>query len=110
MRYSRHDMNGRLGSLFAFNEAVWRGLGILPGGRAMTFPRQRFVHLSARTVRVRMAELGARALERLAARIEAPDRRPHRPRRARLAGCTVILRGLAESPPPADSHTLSAAG
>jgi LacI family transcriptional regulator len=61
-----------LGCLFAFNEA---GVGV-PGDIALAgvddIPMARFVSPPLTTLRVRMAELGARALERLAAVIEAP--------------------------------------
>ena len=65
-----------LGCLFAFNEA---GIGV-PGDIALAgvddIPMARFVSPPLTTVRVRMAELGARALERLAAVIAAPDTTP----------------------------------
>jgi len=65
-----------LGSLFAFNEAH---VGV-PADIALAgvddIPMARFVSPPLTTIRVRMAELGARALERLASAIEAPDAAP----------------------------------
>jgi LacI family transcriptional regulator len=73
--FAANDMMA-LGSLFAFNEA---GVGV-PADIALAgvddIPMARFVSPPLTTVRVRMAELGARALERLAAAIEAPDATP----------------------------------
>jgi LacI family transcriptional regulator len=73
--FAANDMMA-LGSLFAFNEA---GVGV-PADIALAgvddIPMARFVTPPLTTVRVRMAELGARALERLAAAIEAPDATP----------------------------------
>ena len=73
--FAANDMMA-LGSLFAFNEA---GVGV-PADIALAgvddIPMARFVSPPLTTVRVRMAELGARALERLAAAIEAPDVTP----------------------------------
>ena len=73
--FAANDMMA-LGSLFAFNEAR---VGV-PGDIALAgvddIPMARFVTPPLTTVRVRMAELGARALERLAAAIEAPDVTP----------------------------------
>src|SRR5262249_13502380 len=62
-----------LGCLCAFTEA---GAGV-PRDMALAgvddIPMARFVPPPLTTLRVRMAELGARALERLAAVIQAPD-------------------------------------
>jgi LacI family transcriptional regulator len=73
--FAANDMMA-LGCLFAFNEA---GIGV-PGDIALAgvddIPMARFVSPPLTTVRVRMAELGARALERLAAAIEAPQATP----------------------------------
>src|SRR6184192_1522362 len=73
--FAANDMMA-LGSLFAFNEAH---VGV-PTDIALAgvddIPMARFVSPPLTTVRVRMAELGARALERLAAAIEAPDVAP----------------------------------
>jgi LacI family transcriptional regulator len=73
--FAANDMMA-LGCLFAFNEV---GIGV-PGDIALAgvddIPMARFVSPPLTTVRVRMAELGARALERLAAAIEAPQATP----------------------------------
>jgi LacI family transcriptional regulator len=70
--FAANDMMA-LGCLFAFNEARVRvPLDIALAG-VDDIPVARFVSPPLTTVRVRMAELGARALERLAAEIETPD-------------------------------------
>jgi len=73
--FAANDMMA-LGCLFAFNEAH---VGV-PADIALAgvddIPMARFVSPPLTTMRVRMAELGARALERLAAAIEAPEATP----------------------------------
>jgi LacI family transcriptional regulator len=73
--FAANDMMA-LGSLFAFNEAQ---VGV-PDRIALAgfddIPMARFVSPPLTTVRVRMAELGARALERLVTVIAAPDATP----------------------------------
>jgi LacI family transcriptional regulator len=65
-----------LGSLFAFNEARVRVPADIALAGVDDIPMARFVSPPLTTVRVRMAELGARALERLAASINAPEATP----------------------------------
>jgi LacI family transcriptional regulator len=70
--FAANDMMA-LGCLFAFSEAYVE----VPGDVALAgfddIPMARFVSPPLTTVRVRMADLGARALERLAAVIKAPE-------------------------------------
>ena len=65
-----------LGCLFAFSEAGVTVPDTIALAGFDDIPMVRFVSPPLTTVRVRMAELGARALERLAGAIEAPGRTP----------------------------------
>ena len=107
--FAANDMMA-LGSLFAFNEA---GVGV-PGDIALAgvddIPTARFVTPPLTTVRVRMAELGARALERLAAAIEAPDATPAS---TETVPAELVVRescGARRAPAPGRLPTRSAAG
>ena len=74
--FAANDMMA-LGCLFACHEAqvsVPRDLAL---AGVDDIPMARFVSPPLTTLRVRMAELGGRALERLAAAIEAPDSTAH---------------------------------
>ena len=73
--FAANDMMA-LGSLFAFNEAQVRVPADIALAGVDDIPMARFVSPPLTTVRVRMAELGARALERLAAAIKAPEATP----------------------------------
>ncbi len=73
--FAANDMMA-LGCLFAFNEAHVRVPGDIALAGVDDIPMARFVSPPLTTVRVRMAELGARALERLAATIDAPESTP----------------------------------
>jgi LacI family transcriptional regulator len=73
--FAANDMMA-LGSLFAFNEASVSVPTDIALAGVDDIPMARFVSPPLTTVRVRMAELGARALERLADAIEAPDSAP----------------------------------
>lgn len=70
--FAANDMMA-LGTLFAFSEARVRVPHDIALAGVDDIPMARFVSPPLTTVRVRMAELGARALERLAAAIETPD-------------------------------------
>jgi LacI family transcriptional regulator, galactose operon repressor len=73
--FAANDMMA-LGSLFAFNEASVSVPTDIALAGVDDIPMARFVTPPLTTMRVRMAELGARALERLAAAIEAPEAAP----------------------------------
>jgi LacI family transcriptional regulator len=102
--FAANDMMA-LGSLFAFNEA---GVGV-PADVALAgvddIPMARFVSPPLTTVRVRMAELGARALERLAAAIEAPDATP--PSTETVPAELVVRESCGARPPPATGRRLT---
>ena len=70
--FAANDMMA-LGSLFAFNEAQVRVPADIALAGIDDIPMARFVSPPLTTVRVKMAELGARALEQLAAAIKAPE-------------------------------------
>jgi len=105
--FAANDMMA-LGSLFAFNEAH---VGV-PADIALAgvddIPMARFVSPPLTTVRVRMAELGARALERLAAAIEAPDAAPTTTET--VPAELVVRASCGARPPPASHARVSAAG
>jgi LacI family transcriptional regulator, galactose operon repressor len=70
--FAANDMMA-LGSLFAFHEANIRVPQDVALAGVDDIPMARFVSPPLTTVRVRMAELGARALERLAVAIASPE-------------------------------------
>ena len=70
--FAANDMMA-LGCLFAFNEARVKVPADIALAGVDDIPMARFVSPPLTTVRVRMAELGARAFERLAAAIASPD-------------------------------------
>jgi len=105
--FAANDMMA-LGSLFAFNEAR---VGV-PGDIALAgvddIPMARFVTPPLTTVRVRMAELGARALERLAAAIEAPDAAPASTET--VLAELVVRESCGARPPPTSNEGPSRSG
>jgi LacI family transcriptional regulator len=70
--FAANDMMA-LGCLFAFNEAQVRVPADIALAGVDDIPMARFVSPPLTTVRVKMAELGARALERLAAAIDKSE-------------------------------------
>src|SRR2546430_7572237 len=105
--FAANDMMA-LGSVFAFNEAH---VGV-PADIALAgvddIPMARFVSPPLTTVRVRMAELGARALERLAAAIEAPDAAPTTTET--VPAELVVRASFGARPPPASERRPSRPG
>jgi LacI family transcriptional regulator len=73
--FAANDMMA-LGTLFAFTQAGVKVPADIALAGVDDIPMARFVSPPLTTVRVRMAELGARALERLTAAIAAPDATP----------------------------------
>lgn len=72
--FAANDMMA-LGTLFAFNEAHVRVPADIALAGVDDIPMARFVSPPLTTVRVKMADLGARALERLATSIDTPATR-----------------------------------
>jgi LacI family transcriptional regulator len=95
--FAANDMMA-IGCLFALNEA---GIKV-PDDIALAgyddIPIARFITPPLTTVRVRIAELGSLALERLALAIEKPDRVSVSPQTLR---CELVIRNSCSRQPPA---------
>jgi len=98
--FAANDMMA-IGCLFAFNEAGVR----VPDDIALAgfddIPIARYVSPPLTTVRVRIADLGARALERLVMQMEAPDAPVAR---EQTLGCEIVVRASCGLSARGDTH------